>query len=149
MWVGGCDPSLTRAIPERLCGKFLNVRRYTNFNGFLVLPSLLQRRRLPEGNQTLHNVWPSPGLVQYTYILFRGLLPPDRIFHDAKFTVRPSLEFASLAALLRGTAAAGVSQTLRRRTRNGITELSQRATITLSIGPSIHPFAKTSQSFGA
>jgi len=47
-----------------------------------------------------------------------------------------------LAALLHGTPAAGVSQTLRRGTRNGITELSQRAppifgwaTIALGIGP--------------
>jgi len=47
-----------------------------------------------------------------------------------------------LAALLYGTPAAGISQTLRRRTRNGITELSQRAppifgraAITLGIGP--------------
>ena len=47
-----------------------------------------------------------------------------------------------LAALLHGTPAAGVSQTLRRGTRNGITELSQRvppifgrAVITLGIGP--------------
>jgi len=34
-----------------------------NFNGFRVLPSSLQRRRLSEANQTLHDVWPSPGLV--------------------------------------------------------------------------------------
>jgi len=47
-----------------------------------------------------------------------------------------------LAALLHGTPAAGVSQTLRRRTRNGITELSQRAppifgwaAMTMAIGP--------------
>ena len=40
-----------------------------NFNGFRVLPSLLQRRRSPEANQTLHNVWPSPGLVHSVYIL--------------------------------------------------------------------------------
>jgi len=46
-----------------------------------------------------------------------------------------------LAALLHGTRAMGVSQTLRRGTRNGITELSQRAptvlgraAITLGIG---------------
>ena len=39
-----------------------------NFNGFRVLPSLPQRRRLPaEANQTLRDVWPSPGLVQYLY----------------------------------------------------------------------------------
>jgi len=47
-----------------------------------------------------------------------------------------------LAALLHLTPAAGVSQTLRRGTRNGITELSQWAppifrwaAITLGIGP--------------
>jgi len=40
-----------------------------DFNGFRVLPSLLQlhRRRSPEGNQTLHDVWPSPELVHYIY----------------------------------------------------------------------------------
>jgi len=31
-----------------------------HFNGFRVLPSSLQRRRSPEANQTLHDVWPSP-----------------------------------------------------------------------------------------
>jgi len=45
-----------------------------NFNGFRVLPSLLQRRRSPEANQTSHDVWPSAGLLQYNYIHFRGLL---------------------------------------------------------------------------
>jgi len=37
------------------------------FNGFYVLASLLQRRRSTEANQTLHDVWPSPGLVHYTF----------------------------------------------------------------------------------
>jgi len=32
------------------------------------LASLLQRRRSTEANQTLHNVWPLPGLVDYIYI---------------------------------------------------------------------------------
>jgi len=39
-----------------------------NFNGFRVLASLLQRRRSKEANQTLHNVWSLPGLVDYIYI---------------------------------------------------------------------------------
>ena len=50
--------------------------------------------------------------------------------------------FRVLAALLHGTPAAGFSQTLRRGTRNGITELPQTAplifgwaAITLGIGP--------------
>jgi len=38
-----------------------------NFNGFRVLATLLQRRRSTEVNQTLHYVWPSPGLVRYIY----------------------------------------------------------------------------------
>ena len=36
-----------------------------NFNGFRVLASLLQRRRSTEANQTLHSVWPLPGLVHF------------------------------------------------------------------------------------
>jgi len=39
-----------------------------NFNGFHVFASLLQRRRSTEANQTLHNVWPLSGLVDYIYI---------------------------------------------------------------------------------
>ena len=45
-----------------------------NFNGFRVLPSLLQRRRSPKANHTLHDVWPSPGMVHYIYI-FGGSCP--------------------------------------------------------------------------
>jgi len=44
------------------------------FNGFRVLASLLQRRRSMEANQTLRDVWPSPGLVHYIYI-FGGSCP--------------------------------------------------------------------------
>jgi len=40
-----------------------------NFNEFRVLASLLQRRRSPEANQTLHDVWPSPRLLHYIYFL--------------------------------------------------------------------------------
>jgi len=64
-----------------------------NFNRFRVLPSLLQRRRSPEANQTLDDVWPSPGLVHCIYI-FGGSCPPDRILPGAKFTLRPSLAFS-------------------------------------------------------
>jgi len=39
-----------------------------------VLASLLQRRRSLEADKTLHNVWPSPGLVHYTFI-FGGSCP--------------------------------------------------------------------------
>ena len=42
-----------------------------NFNGFRVLPSL-QQRRPTEANQTLRDVWPSPGLVHYYNYTFSG-----------------------------------------------------------------------------
>jgi len=44
-----------------------------NFNGFHVLPSLLQGRRSREANQTLYDVRPSPGLVHYM------LCPPKHV----------------------------------------------------------------------
>jgi len=59
-----------------------------NFNGFRVLASLLQRRRSPEANQTLHDVWPSPGLVRYIH--FRGLFPPNGVLPGAKSTLSSS-----------------------------------------------------------
>jgi len=111
-----------------------------NFNGFLVSPSLLQRRRSPEANQTLHDVWPSHGLIHYIGpIHFRGLLPLTEFYPVIYFT--PKSCILLYWQLLHGTPAAGVSQSLRRgTTRNGNTELSQRplfgwAAVTLGIGP--------------
>jgi len=43
-------------------------------NGYRVLASLLQRRCSTEVNRTLHDVWPSAGLVYYIYI-FGGCCP--------------------------------------------------------------------------
>jgi len=62
-----------------------------NFNRFPVLALLLQRRRSTEANQTLHDVWPSPGLVEY-YIDFRRLLPRNVILPGAKFTLPPPIK---------------------------------------------------------
>jgi len=44
-----------------------------------------------EVNQTLHDVWPSPGLV---HIHFWRLLPPNGILPHAKLTLHPSLAFS-------------------------------------------------------
>ena len=91
-----------------------------NFNRFRVLASLLQRRRLPEANQTLHDAWPSPGLVHYN-IHFRGILPPDGISPPTC-----KIHFASKSCVLlywQRTArhsSSVVGQTLRCVTRNGI-----------------------------
>jgi len=74
-----------------------------NFNEFRVLASLLQRRRSSEANQTLHDVWPSPGLLHYMH--FRGLLPPDGISPGANSLCVQVLRSSILAALLHGTPA--------------------------------------------
>ena len=59
---------------------------------------------------------------------FSGALARDGILPDAKFTLHPSLAFSYTGSvILHGTPVAGVSQILRRGTRNGITELTQRA----------------------
>ena len=96
-----------------------------NFNGFRILPSLVQRRRSPEANETLHGVWPSPGLIHYVYI-FGGSCPLTEFCPMQNSLDVQVLRSPILAALLHGTPAAGVIQTLRRGTTNGITE-QQRA----------------------
>jgi len=73
-------------------------------DGFRHLASLLHRRRSMDVNQTLHDVWPSSGLVHYVYT-FEGHMPPAGILLGAKFTLRPILAFSSL--LLHGTRAVG------------------------------------------
>jgi len=68
-----------------------------NLNGLRVLASLLHRRRSTEVNENLHDVWPSPGLVHYMYIL--GLLPRNGILTGAIFTLRPSLPFSYIGSI--------------------------------------------------
>jgi len=70
-----------------------------NFNGFRVLASLLLRRRSTEVNQTLHEVWLSPGLVRYVYMFGGEALAPNGILQGAKFTLRPSLAFSYIGSV--------------------------------------------------
>jgi len=99
------------------------------------------RRRSTEANQTLHDGWPFPGLVHYICI-FGSFCPLTEFCQVQTSLCVQVLRSLVLAALLHGTPAAGVSQTLQRGKRNGIIELSQRAppifgwaAITLGIGP--------------
>jgi len=78
----------------------------------------------------------------YTIIHFLGLLPLTEFCQVQNSIYVQVLCSRILAALPHGTPASHVSQSLRRGTRNGITELSQRAppifgtaAITLGIGP--------------
>ena len=78
-----------------------------NFNGFRVLPSLLQRRCSPEANQTLHDVWPSPALVHYMYIFGRSC-PLTEFCPVQNSLYVQVLRSPILTALLHGTPAAGL-----------------------------------------
>ena len=109
----------------------------SNFNRFRILASLLQRRRSPEANQSLHDLWRFPGLVHYIYI-FGGSCPLT------EFCLEKNSLYIQVLCLLywHGTPAPGVSQTLQHGIKNGIAELSQRVppifswvAITLGIGP--------------
>jgi len=110
-----------------------------NFNGFRALASLLHRRRSTEDNQTLHDVWPYPRMVHYTF--WGSCLLTEFRQVQSSLCVQV-LHSPKLAALLHSTRPVCVSQTLRCGIRNGIRELSQReppifdrAAITLGIGP--------------
>ena len=79
-----------------------------NFNRFRVLASLLHRRRSPEANQTLQDVWLSPELVHNIYI-FGALAPPLREFCQLQNSLCVQvLRSPVVAALLHGTPAAGI-----------------------------------------
>jgi len=113
--------SLTAEIRWRVSGT------PANFNGFRVLASLHAATSLNGGQPNFARCLD----VSWTGTLcihFPGLLPRNGILPRATFTLLPSLTFFCwqryCTALLHGTPAAGVSQTLGRGTRNGITELS-------------------------
>ena len=127
--------------PTNSRDRFGSLRHPANFNGFCILTLLLQRCHSLEANQTLHDVWPSPRLLHYIYI-FWASCPLTEFFQVQNLLYVQVLRSPILAALLHGTPAAGISQTLRCGTRNGIRELSQRAppvfgwaAITLGISP--------------
>jgi len=66
-----------------------------------------------EANQTLHDVWPSPGLVHYIYI-FRGSCPITEFCEVQNSLCVQVLRSPILSALPHGTRVVGIGQTLRR-----------------------------------
>ena len=73
-----------------------------DFNGFCVLASLLHRRGSAEVIQTLHDVWPSPGLVHYIYIC-GGCCPLMKFCQVQNSLCVKVLRSPISAALLHGT----------------------------------------------
>jgi len=74
------------------------------------LASLLQRRRSTEANQTLHDVWPSLGLVHYIYI-FEGSCPLTEFCQVQNSLGVHVLRCPIREALLHSIRVVGVSQT--------------------------------------
>jgi len=67
-----------------------------NFDLFHILVLLLQCRRSTAANHTLHDVWPSPGLIHYIYT-FGGSCPV--ILLGATFTLRPSFALSYFGSI--------------------------------------------------
>ena len=84
-----------------------------NLKGFCVLASFLQRCRSMEANQTLHDVWPSPGLVHCINI-FGGSCPLMEFCQVQNSLFVQVLRSPILASSLHGTPVAGVSQIVQR-----------------------------------
>ena len=78
-----------------------------NFNGFCVLASLLQRRRSMEANQTLNDVW-----LVHCMNIFWGYCTVTEFWYVQNSLCVNVLGSFILAALLCGTRAAAVKQTL-------------------------------------
>jgi len=70
----------------------------SNFNRFRFLASLLQRRRSPEANQTLHDIWSFPGQVHYIYFFWGGFCP-WRNFATCKIHFASSLAFSYIGSI--------------------------------------------------
>jgi len=83
-----------------------------NFNGFRLLRSLLHRRRSPEANQTLKDVWQSPAPT------FGGSCPLTEFCLVQNSLYAQVLSSPILAELLHSTPAEGISQTLWNGSRN-------------------------------
>jgi len=84
--------------------KFQRVSRF----GFVTAATSLNG-----SNQTLRDVWPSPGLIHYIYI-FVGSCPVTEFCQVQHSLCVQDLRSPILVALLHGTLVVGVSQTLRR-----------------------------------
>ena len=87
-----------------------------NFNRFRMLASLLWRRHSTEVNQTLHDVWPSLGLVHYTFFGGEGGSCPLAELCQVHYSLCVQvLRYPILAALPHGSQmCVCVSQTSRR-----------------------------------
>jgi len=100
-----------------------------NFNGFRVLASLLHGRRSTEANQTLHDVRPSLGLLEYTYT-FGGSCPLTEF-------CRCKVHFASIHAFCYIGSVTARHWTLAKvcGVQQRAPAIFGRAAITLDIGP--------------
>jgi len=98
--------------PIRGWDRFISFGHPSKFQRGSRLGLLLQRRFSTEANQTLCDVWPSPGLVHYIYFL-GGSCPVTEFCQVQHALCIQDLRSPILAALLHGTLVVNVSQILQ------------------------------------
>jgi len=103
-----------------------------NFNGLRVFAALLQPCRSTEANQTLHDLWPSPGLVHHIFI-FGGSCPVMELCQVQNSLCVQVLRFPILTALLHGTQIGASAKLCSIEQR--APPIFGRAAITLGTGP--------------
>ena len=100
---------LTAEIALRVWGTPVNLNRTpVNFNRFRILASLLQRRRLPEANQTARSL--AVSWAGALYIHFWGCCPLTEFCYVQNSLCVEVLRSRILTALLHGTPAVGLSK---------------------------------------
>ena len=97
------------ALKEQISQFYPQIQR-TDASDHIMSVTGLHRCRSTEVNQTLHDFWPSDGLVHH-HIHFRGLLPCHGILPDAKFTLPPTLACSYIDIFTACTRVVGVSKT--------------------------------------
>ena len=100
------SPQYGELRPTSSWHRFRSLGHPSKFQRVHVLAAFLQRCRSTEANQTLHDVWPSPGLVQDIYI-FGSSCPLTEFHYMQNSLCVQVLHFPTLASLLHGTPAAG------------------------------------------
>jgi len=105
---------MSQGEPHNTSGwdRFVSLGHPANFNRFRVLASM-QRRRSTEANQTFHNVWPLPGLVDYIYT-FGGCCSLEEFCQAQNSLCVLQVLCSPIGSVTARQSSSGESQTLRR-----------------------------------
>ena len=118
------SPQYGELRPTNGSDRFVSLWHASKFQRVSRLSFVTAATSLTGGQPNFARCLPFPGLVHYIYIFVGSFCTLTGFCPVQNSLYIQVLRSSILAALLHGTPAAGVSQSLRRGTRNGITELS-------------------------